>query len=182
MTKTSTVREHTTIAHQRGARLSKAHRTLGTLRRKWHAGRKQACRTVPNREKKRAYIVVERWFHYLSSGALIHLFSQSVIVNKLQSFISISTEQIEIKFLPWPGPGRGGSLISGRDGLLASIRKLLKNTTSFFTSSILSPCLLRMCFRTNSGPYDLIWHAWNLDVQWQGLGNKTVWLCTYECR
>lgn len=53
-----------------------------------------------------------------------------------------------------PGPGLGrGSLISGRDGRLASIRKLLKKETSFFTSSILSPCLFKMCFRTNSGPW-----------------------------
>lgn len=44
-------------------------------------------------------------------------------------------------------------MISGRAGRLASVRKLLKNATSFFTSSIFSACLLKICLRTNSGPW-----------------------------
>lgn len=44
-------------------------------------------------------------------------------------------------------------MISGKAGRLASVRKLLKNATSFFTSSIFSACLLKICLRTNSGPW-----------------------------
>lgn len=50
---------------------------------------------------------------------------------------------------PCEGGGRG--LFSGRAGLLASNRKLLKNSTSCRTPETFSPCLLRMCLRTNSG-------------------------------
>lgn len=67
-------------------------------------------------------------------------------------FFRYKISKIEMCFLPCPGPGGGGGFISGMEGLFASIRKLLKKTTSFFTSSILSPCLFRMCFLTNSGP------------------------------
>lgn len=50
---------------------------------------------------------------------------------------------------PCEGGGRG--LFSGRAGLLASNKKLLKNSTSCRTPETFSPCLLRMCLRTNSG-------------------------------
>lgn len=50
---------------------------------------------------------------------------------------------------PCEGGGRG--LFSGRAGLLASNRKLLKNSTSCRTPETFSPCLLRICLRTNSG-------------------------------
>ena len=57
------------------------------------------------------------------------------------------------RILLWAGPGGWAGLISGRAGRLASVRKLLKNATSFFTSSIFSACLLKICLRTNSGPW-----------------------------
>lgn len=50
---------------------------------------------------------------------------------------------------PCAAGGRG--LFSGRVGRLASSRKLLKKSTSCLTAVTLSPCLFRMCLRTNSG-------------------------------
>ena len=52
---------------------------------------------------------------------------------------------------PCTGGRRG--LFSGRAGLLESKRKLLKNSTSCLTAATLSPCLFRMCLRTNSGAW-----------------------------